>query len=64
MLKNALPRSLVNDLNKLPRQNIAAAPICPLRCRGAQPLIASVTTSSVEDSTSSLGKLLQGLWLV
>ena len=31
MLKNALPRSLVNDLNNLPRQNIAVAPICPSR---------------------------------
>ena len=62
MLKNALPRSLVNDLNNLPRQNIAVAPICPSRCRGAQPLIAD--NLSVKCSTSSLRKLLHGLCLI
>ena len=43
MLKTALPRSVVNDLNTLPRQKNAVVPICPEGCRGAQPVIASVT---------------------
>ena len=64
MLKNALARSLVNDLNTLPRQNNAVVPICPKGVSGSPACDRPGDNLSLNCHNSGLRELAQSLYVV